>query len=276
MSLTLTKLCDLGIKSASGLVFSQDHYYIIADDELFLSEYSTKFQDQRKISLFEGELPDTPEERKKLKPDLEAIFLDQNKIVCLPSGSKKRRSTGVWQATEQPEPFSLQELYSHLEESYSELNIEGAILKDSTLVLFQRGNGALAENGLIFLDYTVFKKELTESKVITKKSLLKHFKIDLGSLGNIPYSFNDAALDSQGKVYFLASAEDSSSTYHDGEFKGAILGKLDTSFNVSNVLKLDIETKPEGLWIHPDGSFRIVTDSDSSLPSTAYSGALPF
>src|SRR5215204_6417986 len=64
------------LSAASGLVRIGGFLYVIADDELHLGVFQS---DPRipgdTVRLFGGELPVAKEERKALKPDLEALML---------------------------------------------------------------------------------------------------------------------------------------------------------------------------------------------------------
>jgi hypothetical protein len=49
---------------------------------------------------------------------------------------------------------------------------------------------------------------------------------DLGAAAGVPFTFTDAALAPAGSLFFLASAEDSSSTVTDGTVHGTRIGEL--------------------------------------------------
>ena len=52
-------------------------------------------------------------------------------------------------------------------------------------------------------------------------------RVDLGHVRGVPYGFTDASALPDGRVVFLAGAEDSPDTYRDGDVLGARVGLLD-------------------------------------------------
>jgi hypothetical protein len=279
--ITLTEILSLEsplISAASGLIAVGEKFYIVSDDELFLFSVNADLkQDPKPIRLFQGELPEDKAPKKKLKPDLEALVYlpKQNQILCLPSGSKKNRIRGALvSVNEQGEHLGevhnidLGEIYSELEKKFSELNIEGVILLNHQVIrLFQRGNGEKKENGIIDLDLMSF----LEGKPVIKKITT----VKLGDISGIPLSFTDASIQ-ENRIWFLAAAEDTESTYLDGEFAGAVLGEMDIAGNILQKKKLKIADKPEGLCLCNDKTFYLVTDADNrSMPSKMYRGTLP-
>src|SRR4029453_9088666 len=86
--ITLTKIRELNLSAAasagrplhlsaaSGLVCLNSFIYVVADDELHLGVFrSTDNSPGNLVGLFPGELPDSEVDRKKQKPDLEALTL---------------------------------------------------------------------------------------------------------------------------------------------------------------------------------------------------------
>src|SRR5437868_3033677 len=62
------------LSAASGLVCIGSFMYVVADDELHLGVFQTEHTEPgRLIRLFDGALPDSKPDRKKQKPDLEAL-----------------------------------------------------------------------------------------------------------------------------------------------------------------------------------------------------------
>ena len=85
--LSLTKIRDLDLSqsaeaegasflsAASGLVRAGSFLYVVADDELHLGVFPAAGDAPgHLIRLFEGALPASKAERKKLKPDLETLM----------------------------------------------------------------------------------------------------------------------------------------------------------------------------------------------------------
>lgn len=248
------------LSAASGMVWVNDEMFIIADDELSLFSYPLDFEGPgTSYRLFPGELPVGHRERKAAKPDLESLFLFENFLYCMPSGSTPQRmraakfnlDTGI--ATQ----FDCSPLYQKLLTTFSELNIEGSILKGEELYLFQRGNGSKNENAVIKIDFVTF-------------GLLSIHPVKLEP----GYSFTDAAIMGD-QIYFTAVAENSVSTYEDGEVTGSMLGMLDEDLKVSKQYPLNFKHKPEGLWVSGNYFYVVTDDDDNKKAARLFKGELP-
>jgi hypothetical protein len=206
--------------------------------------------------------------RKQTKPDLESIVqLPSGDLLCIPSGSEKHRSQGVLiKAEGEIKRIDFARLYSELRKTFSELNIEGGIIVDEWLRLFQRGNGKKQQNGTVDVNI----KDLLQDKITI--SFVKHF--ELGKQNGANLSFTDATL-ANNRIYFLAVAEDCESTYLDGEFKGSVLGTMDLKGKIIRLEGLDLKSKPEGLCIDAEKFYIVTDDDDRSKPSSLFIGKLP-
>lgn len=258
---------DPYIAAASGLVVSQDRFYLVADDELSVLGMDLNLKRPGEVyPVFPGELPEDKKERKKLKPDFEClVYLEEShSLLCIPSGSKKNRHKGALiNLTDHViTELSFKEVYKELEDLYPELNLEGAIIIGEDIRLFQRGNGKLHQNAIIDMNLRNFLKDKTKD--------LKTSDIDLGKLKNIALSFTDATL-VNGKIYFTAVAENSESTYADGEFVGAVLGEMEINGELIKMTPLDISSKPEGLAYTKKTFFVVTDDDDRKKPSRLFS-----
>ena len=261
----LEQIQELSVHSASGLVKFKNDFYVIADDDLSLHNITKNTS----VALIAGKLPEDFKERKKVKPDWEALTLFEDGLLVIPSGSKENRRTGFL-VSDISLPVDFSEVYIELEKTFPNLNIEGAFWSKNKLKLFQRGNGIDAKNAIITLD--VFN-EIKNSNPLTKESIVEISPYSLGQLGGITLGFTDAC-QTGNDIWFLAVAEDGDSTYEDGNFTGAVLGKIDDAGKFS-VFELDASVKPEGLWVE-DNKFYVVTDADDpNKKSVLYSGILP-
>lgn len=275
------------IQAASGLVKQSDTFYVIADDELSLvafnlSEKLTGYL----LPLLPGALPTNPQERKKLKPDWEGLVYFPSKVgkeglLTLPSGSKPNRQFGFFLEINANKPsfpkqidFSL--LYQKLQNEFAELNIEGGLVTDSILKVFQRGNGSAGQNAIIDLELQGIITDINTSGSIQASRILNSTSYDLGNLNGSRLSFTDACMTNDNQIFFLAVAEQTLSTYDDGEYKGAVLGRIDKTGQVIGVHELDCPYKPEGLWIeHKSDRYEIYVVTDADDPnriSTLYGG----
>src|SRR4051794_14149518 len=83
------------IAAASGIALAGDHVYVVADDERALAMFpAAGAAPGRLIPFLPGRLPGDPAERKRMKPDLEALALmppdpghPAGALVALGSGS---------------------------------------------------------------------------------------------------------------------------------------------------------------------------------------------
>ena len=231
----------IGIGSASGLVYHQDKLYIISNNSTFLYEYTISNENLKKIALVENAEENIP---KKDKPDFEAITYYKDAVVVLGSGSTKKRNLSFLYSSEADsvKQNKIVDLYQKIKQQLNiadkELNIEGFIMNRNNLYLFQRGNGIEGKNGII----TVYNSR-NESEI--------GFTIyDLPKIKNVPTTFTDAIL-VEDKIYFLAAAEDTASSYDDGEVLGSIIGTIDLkTMKLESYLQISDTHKFEGLTLY--------------------------
>ena len=258
------------ISAASGLIVVNERFYFVADDELNLAWIPRSFDSTvRQLPLFLGSLSTDPGERKKQKPDLESlVFIPElNSILCIPSGSTPSRNRGALVTLQhEVRELSFEPLYSLLRRDVPDLNIEGAVATGSELFLFQRGNGSAGLNAVIRFEL----RELLSGRA----PQFRVNPIDLGSVEGVRLGFTDACI-SRGNLWFLAAAEDASSTFSDGAFSGAILGCLDQELKLKTQVGLDLPFKPEGLVVDQNEIFVVTDADDPAVPSRLYRGLLP-
>ena len=253
----------LGIGSASGLIYKDNSLFVISDNSSFLYEFHIQEKELSRIKLFENSQENIP---KKDKFDFESIAIKGNELHLLGSGSTSKREKRIIYNLKSKEVAEkdLSKLYKNLKEttfiSDEELNIEGAIFCKDNWHLFQRGNGANSRNG-------IFK-----TKSLEIESLTEFFKVQLPKIKHIETSFTDAIL-VEDKIYFLATAEDTTSTYDDGEILGSIIGRMDSkTFEIEFTQKISDTHKFEGLTLYKktatEIAFLICQDNDSDLLET--------
>ena len=256
----LTEFCHIkGIGSASGLIYYQDVLFIISDNSTFLYQYVIDKDVVLKFPLVEN-----PQENiaKKDKLDLEAMTSYGNQIFIFGSGSTAQRNTMFSLNLENDalHKNDLSHLYQFLRDLASlnedELNIEGAICVNKTMLLFQRGNGANGKNGIFIVPDN---PEQPQGFVTVK----------LPEISNIETTFTDAIL-VDNFIYFLASAEDTVSTYEDGEVLGSIIGKMNAeTFEVIETQIITITQKFEGITLYQNEEneiiFLLCEDNDSEM-----------
>lgn len=253
-----------GIGATSGLIFKDNSLFMISDNSSFLYEFKIVEKQLYKIKLFENSQENIA---KKDKLDFESITLFDNKLYLFGSGSTKKRDKRFTYNLESKEikEKNVSKLYQKLKDfasfSDEELNIEGTIIDTENYYFFQRGNGANSKNGLF-----VYHKE-------TKK--IQFTAIKLPKINDVEASFTDAIL-FENTVYFLAAAENTTSTYNDGEVLGSFIG----SFNLKNlefhfIQKISDTNKFEGLTLYKKSEteieFLVCEDNDTEeLVSAIY------
>ncbi|SHG34896.1 hypothetical protein SAMN05443549_103349 [Flavobacterium fluvii] len=254
----------IGIGSASGLVYKDDSLFIISDNSSFLYEYQVQEKQLSKIKLFKNNQENIS---KKDKFDFEAIALKGKKLHLLGSGSTPKREKRITYNldTNEVAEKNLSKLYQNLKQTTSisdeELNIEGALFCNEKWLLFQRGNGANSKNGIAILN-----------NKLNKNSTIEFVPIQLPKIKQIETSFTDAIL-VDDKIYFLATAENTTSTYDDGEIFGSSIGRMNnTTFEIEFTQKISDNQKFEGLTLYNKTEtkiqFLICEDNDSDVLET--------
>ena len=250
----------IGIGSASGLLYQNDSLYIISDNSTYLYEYHIANKKLNKIALVENAQENMP---KKDKRDFEAITSKQGVVFILGSGSTANRNQIYIfdPKTTLVENKDFTGLYQKIKDQLhftdDELNIEGFIFYENDLFFFQRGNGAEGKNGIIYASDNKINPELI------------FIPLDLPKIKNVPATFTDAIL-VDDKIYFLASAEDSTSTYLDGEVLGSIIGTIDLkTMTLINSVQISDKHKFEGLALYKKTAAQIelllCEDNDSEV-----------
>lgn len=251
----------IGIGSASGLIYKDNQLFIIGDNSSYLYEYGIENKALKRHPLTEN-----PSENiaKKDKPDFEAIAEFDGKTYIFGSGSTENRNKMVTIDSKSKEIIAttdLSDLYlamqSFAELPEGDLNLEGAAYNGNEWFFFNRGNGAKGKN----IVFTVQGKNLTEEFNI----IVTEFK--LPKLKGIRSSFTDAVL-AGNKMYFLATAENTTSTYNDGEVLGSIIGCIDLSKMKIDFTKTITDThKFEGLTLYQETekeiTFLLCEDNDT-------------
>jgi hypothetical protein len=173
---------------------------------------------------------------KAAKMDLEAcVVLPDGRLLAIGSGSTPAREhLVVVDADHHVRVVDAAPLFEHLRArrdfAGSELNLEGAVVVGDRLRLFQRGNGAVvdghaAANAVGDLEIAAVLRWLDDGD--PSPTLLSVQRVDLGDVRGVPFGFTDATALPDGRIVFLAGAEDSPDTYRDGEVLGARVGLLE-------------------------------------------------
>ena len=253
----------IGLGSASGLLFQNNTILAIGDNSSYLYEYQTETAKLQRHPLAENAQENTP---KAFKPDFEAITQYADSIYIFGSGSTENRNFMVQVDSKTKEVIKTQELtdlyltmQSFAKIAPEDFNIEGVIYNGETWFFFNRGNGKTGKN----IVFTVEGKNLVnEFQIISNEYKLPKIK-------GVRTSFTDAIL-VEDKIYFLASAENSNSTYDDGEVLGSIIGRIDVKkMKIDFTQKISDTHKFEGLTLYKKSSneieFLLCEDNDTEV-----------
>jgi hypothetical protein len=267
------------VSAASGLARTGRRIYVAADDERELAVFPAAGDEPgRLVRFLPGDLPADPEQRKRDKPDVEALALlpphpgaADGALLALESGSKPNRRAGVWWAldrqgelTGEPRRLQLGALYESLEADIPDLNVEGATVAGRSLLLLQRGNGPGGVNAVVELDLGAALRSLQES-VLSPAAVTAIRVHDLGEVDGVRLCFSDATALPDGDVLFTAVAEGGEDTYHDGPCAGAAVGLLGRDGEPAWIRPLDPPAKVEGIEAHARGAHvevLMVADAD--------------
>ena len=227
-----------GVGAASGLIHDNGQLYIISDNSNYLYQYHIGRQTLQPTLVLNHKINE--QVPKKQKADFEAITTIDKTLYLFGSGSSKKRETLVkyHPDVQTSEKINLHRVYQRLRRQFAigkdDFNIEGALTTGGHLLLFNRGNGPSAKNGVFVLEQSDF----------VPKSF---HEVPLGRLNGVPLGFTDALL-VDGKIYFIAAAEGVGSTYHDGEIQGTVFGYLNPeTMQVEYTKTISTTHKFEGL-----------------------------
>jgi len=262
----LTNLFTIkGITAPSGLWYTQNVLFVISDSSHFLYQYDIA----KKLLLKFPLVKDAKENIEKAeKPDLESITQYGNQLIMLASGSTEKRNSmfTLDLGSDVLQSQDLSVLYQKLKSvgsfSNDQLNIEGAIYANQTMLLFQRGNSKNSQNGIFIIPNH-------------QEDGIRFVPISLPTLDDVETTFTDAILVGD-TIYFLACAENTTSTYEDGEVLGTILGIMHApTFEIIEVYLLSEHQKFEGITLYNETEteieFLLCEDNDTeTLEDTIY------
>ena len=259
-----------GPGAASGLVIDQQYIYTIADNDATLYVYDKKKKKVENIDL-KPEIK-SQEITKGNKPDFEAITKYEDHIYVVGSGSKENRfdlisyNVNTKEIKNDNYKFLFSQFLEVSQLSEKDFNIEGIVADDNATYFFNRGNGPAKRNGIFRVDGKI--NDLRNKKV-------EFFPIELPEITNELTTFSDAIL-VNGKILFTATVELNSTTYHDGEIKGSIIGELDLeTMNVVRWEKIVDNRKIEGLALKKKNKRKYIVymcedNDDDSNKATIY------
>lgn len=259
-----------GVGAASGIHYQDDFLYLIGDTSAYLYQYELKTSQLKRIQLLDDVQGGLLENIiKNNKPDFETLCYYENTLTILGSGSTAKRnrmvtySLSTYEKVEEDLSAFYASLRKHAAIDEENFNIEGAVFTGKEWWLFNRGNGNLTKNG-------IFK---IANRTLDPMASLAFIPIELPKIKNVIASFTDAVRVGEN-IFFLAAAEDTRSTYEDGEVLGSFVGCIDmASFEVTFTQQISDHHKFEGITFYredPQGiSFLLCEDKDSEEMSSS-------
>lgn len=250
-----------GVRAGSGLLAVGSRLLALQDDAqavVWIDPQTLRLQPQR-LEGHGGALP------KKEKPDYEALLrAPDGAIWLLGSGSRPNRCR-IARLRPDRGDVELRDataLYELLAEALgTRPNIEGALHLGDRLRLLHRGVAAQPD---AWLDLPA------QVLAGAAPQLLDQRWLELGSIAGVPLHLTDAALLADGRMLYLAAAENTADAVADGPVSGAAVGIIDG--DTAHWAPLQDPSgapslcKAEGIAPNADGrSGWLVTDPDDAL-----------
>ena len=283
------------VRAGSGLACVGGRLVVIQDDANFLALVDPRTGRAAAVPLPMGHgqrrLFDEGRGNKHHKLDLEACLVvpadTGDLLVAFGSGSSRRREQvavvrglpdGAPEVTLHDASGVYAELRAAGDFAGSEMNVEGAVLVDGRVRLFQRGNGApvgemLPVSATCELDWAALHAHLRVPAAVPPPRLAAIVQYELGTLGGLPLGFTDATL-ADGALLFSASAESSPDVTRDGEVAGSVLGVLEEDRARWTLLRdesgVPFAGKVEGVLVdgeRPQRAYVVVDPDDADVPS---------
>ena len=253
--MSLEIFCQINnIGAASGIVYSYHSLYLVSDASTLLYCYDLT---EKQLSKIHCNQSDAEHMHKKDKPDFEILTRVGNALHLMGSGSTPKRNFQVIYNlnTKAIQTNDATDLYQKFKTAAAfnddELNLEGAFIHNKKWYYFQRGNSRTGTNGIFVVD----------------GNNIKFHPISLPKIKHVEATFTDAIVVND-KAYFLVAAEDSKSTYDDGEILGTLLGRMNIlTMEIDFTKKLSDTKKFEGITLYKKNAntleFLLCEDNDS-------------
>jgi hypothetical protein len=149
----------------------------------------------------------------------------------------------------------------------TQLNIEGALLEAGVVRFFQRGNRG-AGNATVDVSAEELKSWVAQKCRGEAPKVLAVARYDLGAERGVPYGFTDGAAFHDGRIVFVAAAEDTDNPIDDGGVLGTRIGVIDGSdvrfARLCDERGLPVAIKAEGIAIDRTSEAKVwlVVDPD--------------
>ncbi len=284
------------VRAGSSLANCAGRFAVVQDDANFLALVHPEQGTALSFALPAGEggsrAFDDDHHNKRDKLDLEAGVMIAGRgsdfLLMMGSGSAPQREKVVvvsWRGSEPGDTRVLEApaLYRSLRDarnfSGSGLNVEGMVLLDDVLRLFQRGNepphgGVQPVNATCDLPWEEVWAHLQHPEVAPPPEPRNVIQYELGELDGVRLGFSDAAVADGGHILFSASSEESLDG-GDGRVTGSVLGVIRSSGEArwTPLTEQDGEIyrgKVEGLELapgDPNAAYFVVDADDPDEPS---------
>jgi hypothetical protein len=277
------------VRSGSALAIIGGAFVVVQDDAAFLAVVrgeqigAIPLPDVGGVRVF-----DDVRGNKAQKYDLEACIVRGDRLYSFGSGSSPMRENILITRLEDgaTKRVDAHELYRRLrvwtDFSGSELNLEGATVHEGRLWLFNRGNGARIGDlspvdASCTLDADAFFAWLEGAGPLPDPGDLVQY--DLGAAGGVRLTFTDAT-SHEGRIWYLAVAEDSPDAVRDGPVSGLAIGTIGSDgvrYTLVTENGAPIADKAEGLAFDPSDAAKVwmvVDRDDPDAPSELLEVAL--
>lgn len=219
-----------GVASASGIESTDTGLYVIGDNSPFIFKLNKKLEVHEKHLLFPGFSNADSLYEKAVKPDLEALCKPDeagNTLWLFGSGSgyPERDVLVVFDPQGEPEAteYSLIGFYEDLRSTANlakgDFNIEGAVVANGQLYLFNRGENMIFKIGIAgFRDFLKDPNNLPAADT---------FSFSLPEIDGIMAGFSGATFVPENGIFIMtASVEDTDNWIDDGDVLGSFVGVL--------------------------------------------------
>lgn len=270
------------LSSTSGLALAGPWLYLVADDEHHLGILDAAGVPGTPVELHRiqpGDLPKDKRERKKLKPDLEALALlpatadhPQGALLGLGSGSRRNRQLG-WgirldrggRPAGAAGAIDLAGWYRPLHSTFPELNIEGAFVAGEKFHLLQRASKGSPINASIEYSLAQLHDWLAGRRTAPPEPLHVQ-RLDLGNADGVPLGITDGAALPDGGWIFSAVAEDTQNSFNDGRCGACAIGWVGADGRLQRLEALAGAPKVEGIALM---GVRLLMVTDADDPDVA-------
>ena len=219
------------LPSASGISFQNGKIWAVGDDanSIFVLNENYDILEKYEISQLNNVVNGRIE--KALKADFEALAVVDQYAYVLGSGSKEisRDTLVIFNMIDKKvaAKYNMRPLYQELLkiggfDSSMQINIEGLVISQKEVYLFQRGN-ICGRNDI----YQISRNDFQDYLEMDSLPEIKLYRFDLPSIAGFKSGFSGACLSTDLEhLIFTSSVEATNDVYHDGEILGSFIGMI--------------------------------------------------